>query len=241
VNECVVTDREGRPLHFISHVEDITARKQAEDKLTHQAMHDSLTDLPNRVLFIDRLSIALARLQRSESLVGVLFLDLDRFKLINDILGHDCGDELLKKVSSRLVDVLRPTDTVARLGGDEFTIVCDDIDDEKDIVTVANRVAETLSKPFVIGQKEMRVTASIGIVLTDNPGAEPSVLLRNADSAMYRAKEQSESTYVLFDEGMNARATERMSIEQALHGALERSCTNPSCGSTRPRSWASKP
>ncbi len=223
VNECVVTDREGRPLHFISHVEDITARKQAEDKLTHQAMHDSFTDLPNRVLFIDRLSIALARLQRSESLVGVLFLDLDRFKLINDILGHDCGDELLKKVSSRLVDVLRPTDTVARLGGDEFTIVCEDIADEKDIVTVANRVAETLSKPFVIGQEEMRVTASIGIVLTDNPGAEPSVLLRNADSAMYRAKEQSESTYVLFDEGMNARATERMSIEQALHGALESS------------------
>jgi diguanylate cyclase (GGDEF)-like protein len=197
-------------------------RKRAEVALAHQALHDPLTELPNRALFLDRLEQALARAQRSSVNVAVLFLDLDRFKVVNDSLGHEAGDRLLVDVANRLRGVVRPGDTVARFGGDEFTILCD-VRGERDAVLIAERVAAAVEAPFTLDDNEAFLTTSLGIALTTGRvDARAEALIRDADAAMYRAKERGKSRYELFDSNMRASAVDRLEIENALHRALDR-------------------
>jgi diguanylate cyclase len=198
-------------------------RKRADVELAHRTLRDPLTGLPNRTLFLDRLQLALGRARRQQAAVAVLFLDLDRFKVINDSLGHDTGDRLLVDVAARLQAVLRPGDSVARFGGDEFTILCDGIDEERDAVVIAERVVEAVAAPFVIDDTEAFLTASVGIALSTGADDRPVTLIRDADAALFRAKERGKSRYELFDEVMRARAVERLEIEHALHRAIERS------------------
>jgi diguanylate cyclase (GGDEF)-like protein len=197
-------------------------RKRAEIALAHQALHDQLTGLPNRALFYDRLQQALTRLGRSTDAVAVLFCDLDRFKVVNDSLGHDRGDELLCAVAERLNGVLRAGDTAARFGGDEFVVLCEGVAGEDDAIRVAARLAEALDEPFGIADDEVYVRTSVGIALATSPEARPEALLRDADAAMYRAKERGGGAYEVFDLEMRDRALRRMSVEHALHRAIER-------------------
>jgi diguanylate cyclase (GGDEF)-like protein len=196
-------------------------RKRADVQLAHQALHDPLTGLPNRTLFVDRLELALARAKRLQKSVAVLLLDLDRFKVVNDSLGHEAGDRLLVELAARLQSVLRPGDTVARFGGDEFTILCDEISGERDVVVIAERVAEAVSAPFFLHESEAFLTASSGIALAASE-ARAEALIGDADAAMYRAKERGRARYELFDEAMRARAVDRLETENALHRAIER-------------------
>jgi diguanylate cyclase len=197
-------------------------RKRAEVELAHQAMHDALTGLPNRALFYDRLGQALNRVGRQGSAVAVLFLDLDRFKLINDSLGHGAGDKLLVSVAERLAGVLRAGDTAARFGGDEFVILCEDVSGERQAIAIAERIAAELDAPFVIDSDEVFAHTSVGIALAAEPGARPEALIRDADAAMYRAKERGGGVYEVFDDAMRERAVRRMATENALHRALDR-------------------
>jgi diguanylate cyclase (GGDEF)-like protein/PAS domain S-box-containing protein len=210
-------------------LEDLAAiaieRKKYEAKLAHQAHHDPLTGLPNRMLFLEFLQLAMARARRYRSSVAVLFLDLDRFKVVNDSLGHDAGDELLVALGRRLRGVVRPGDTVARFGGDEFTVLCEDLptaDAREHAADVAERLLHVIQQPFLLDGDEQFLSASIGIALA-GPGADrPEGLLRDADAAMYRAKERGKGRWELFDEIMRASARERLETENALHRALER-------------------
>lgn len=222
LNVTVVRDASGRPLHLISQMQDITERKRAQAELAHQALHDPLTGLPNRVLFLDRLGVSLARLGRRDTGVAVLFLDLDRFKLINDSHGHDAGDRVLVEVAARLRALLRPSDTLARLGGDEFTILCEDVADEGAAAAVAERVAATLGPPVMVDDAEAYLSASIGIAVGRDPGMAPAALLRDADAAMYGAKERGRSRYAMFDGAMRLRGAERLRAEADLRRAVER-------------------
>src|SRR3954463_3614524 len=185
--------------------------------LRHDALHDALTGLPNRALFLDRLELAVRRARRSpeQFCCAVLFLDLDRFKVVNDSLGHLVGDRLLMAVSKRLEAALRPGDTVARLGGDEFTLVLDDIDDVHGASVVAERLQESLSAPFEVGQRELHVSASIGIALV-TPDRAPEEVVRDADVAMYRAKAQGGARHAVFDEAMHERVMARLELETGL-------------------------
>jgi len=200
----LVRDAEGNPVHLIAQVQDIRDRKAVEDELTARALQDPLTGLPNRILFLDRTQVALARMRRPHSPLAVFFIDLDRFKLVNDSLGHAAGDRLLEEVAARLTSLLRPSDTVSRFGGDEFTLLCEGTA-EKTASRVAARVAEALSRPFVLGEHEVLLGGSIGIVVTRDPDDDPERLLRDADIAMYRAKRQGGSRYALFEGGMPFR------------------------------------
>jgi diguanylate cyclase (GGDEF)-like protein/PAS domain S-box-containing protein len=201
---------------------DITDRKRAERALAHQALHDHLTGLPNRSLLLDRLSQAVARLGRADTRLGVLFFDLDHFKVINDSLGHDAGDRVLQAVAARVAGVLRPTDTLARLGGDEFVVVCEALEGPDDASAVADRIARALAPPIDEGEDELIVGASIGVVVTGDDHADPAGLIRDADAAMYRAKEQGRGRAELFDEGMRVRVVGRLRQERALRRALQR-------------------
>jgi diguanylate cyclase (GGDEF)-like protein len=201
---------------------DITDRKRAERALAHQALHDHLTGLPNRSLLLDRLSQAVARLGRADTRLGVLFFDLDHFKVINDSLGHDAGDRVLQAVAARVAGVLRPTDTLARLGGDEFVVVCEALEGPDDASAVADRIARALAPPIDEGVDELIVGASIGVVVTGDDHADPAGLIRDADAAMYRAKEQGRGRAELFDEGMRLRVVGRLRQERALRRALQR-------------------
>jgi diguanylate cyclase (GGDEF)-like protein/PAS domain S-box-containing protein len=223
VSRSLVRGHGGEPLHLVSQVEDITQRKQSDLMLTHMALHDSLTGLPNRTLALDRLSLALARTERHASSVAVLFLDLDRFKVINDSLGHNLGDQLLVAVAARLREAVRPSDTVARIGGDEFVVVCEDITVLEDTTRIAGRIADALAKPFDLRDEEVFLATSVGIALSSGPGDTPESLLRDADAAMYRAKEGGRNRYEVFDSSMRVEAVERLDMERALRRALERS------------------
>jgi diguanylate cyclase (GGDEF)-like protein/PAS domain S-box-containing protein len=194
-------------------------RRLAEEETQHRALHDPLTELPNRTLFLDRLGHALERAQRSGMTVAVLFMDLDNFKVINDSLGHEVGDRLLCAFAPRLKDALRPADTVARFGGDEFVVLCEDIQTEQDVVHLAERVLASLREPFAIGSHELFTSATIGLAIARN-GDDADGLIRDADAAMYRAKANGRGRYELFDQAMRERVSERLRIENALRRAL---------------------
>ena len=200
---------------------DALDRHAIEDGIRHRALHDPLSGLPNRVLFLDRLEHALARVGRRGSMAAVLFLDLDHFKLVNDSLGHHVGDELLTATAPRLSQAIRATDTVARFGGDEFGILLEDITGEHDAIEMAERIAATFTRPFVLAGNEHFVTASVGIAIARGGELAPE-LIRDADAAMYRAKERGRARYELFDEVMRGRAIARLRVENDLRRALER-------------------
>ena len=200
---------------------DALERQAIEDAIRERAMHDPLTGLPNRVLFMDRLEQGLARLGRRGSLAAILFLDIDHFKLVNDSLGHQVGDELLAALAPRLRQALRLSDTVARFGGDEFGILLEDIASERVAIETAERIAAIFAKPFVLSGSEHFVTTSIGIALARG-GERADELIRDADAAMYRAKDGGRARYEVFDEGMRGRAIERLRVENDLRRALER-------------------
>ncbi|HYP41010.1 MAG TPA: EAL domain-containing protein, partial [Chloroflexia bacterium] len=213
--------------------EDITERKAFEAQLQHQAFHDSLTNLPNRALFMDRLEHALARAQRHGRFVAVLFLDLDNFKVINDSLGHKVGDQLVVEVSQRLQRCVRPEDTLARLGGDEFTILLEDITDVSEAVEVAQRIAEQLQAPISLFEhsmltttrmhgQEVFVTASVGIAVQTSAADRPDDILRHADMAMYEAKSKGKERYALFALKMTSQVRQRLQLGTELQHALER-------------------
>jgi len=201
---------------------DVTERKTFEERLKYQALHDPLTNLPNRVLFLDRLRYALAHMDRCKKPVAVLFLDLDNFKLVNDSLGHEAGDQLLVSVAERLQECLRPEDTIARFGGDEFTILVGDVTNASAAMRVADRVRRALEVPFVVDRREVLVTTSIGIALSTYGHERPTDLLRNADVALYHAKANGKAACEVFDAAMSILALERLELGADLRRAIER-------------------
>ena len=199
---------------------DVSDRKRAEDRLLHDALHDALTSLPNRTLFMDRLAHCIDRRTRLASYrCAVLFLDLDRFKMVNDSLGHAAGDQLLIQASDRLKGCLRPSDTLARLGGDEFAILLDDVKDASNAVRVAKRIQTELEVPFSLDGREVYSTASIGIALSDDDSG-PEDVLRDADTAMYRAKGQGRASHAIFDADMHAQVRAQLQLETDLRRAM---------------------
>ena len=218
----IAIDEHGRPDTVQMIGRDISERKQAEETIRRLAYHDSLTGLPNRALFEDRLQMALAQARRHGEMLGVIFLDVDRFKLVNDTLGHSAGDKLLQSVADDLSLLVRDCDTVARVGGDEFTLLLPSLSRAEDVTEIAQRILECLRHPRVIGGQEFRATASLGITMFPSDGHDGETLLRNADTAMYRAKDHGRDNYQLYTAAMNQRVMERLSFEQSLRHALAR-------------------
>jgi diguanylate cyclase (GGDEF)-like protein len=193
-----------------------------QEALAHRVLHDPLTDLPNRTLFFDRLELALARLRRRQTSIAVMFIDLDNFKVVNDSLGHTAGDKLLVELGGRLAQAIRPSDTIARFGGDEFVVLCEDIREARDAMVVAERIIAATAQPFQLEGREMFVSASVGISLAIDDESTAETLLRDADAAMYRAKERGQGRIEVFDEALRARILERMDLENGLRRAIAR-------------------
>ena len=207
---------------IVANVRDISERKAMEGRLEHAATHDPLTGLPNRALLHDRLQQAFARAKRSKRSVGVLFLDLDNFKLLNDTHGHGFGDKALVAVADRIAAALRVGDTVSRFGGDEFIVLCEDIRSLDEAQEIAERLHFQVTGPMVVEGVEMFVETSIGVAVTGDPETEPDDLIRDADAAMYQAKDRGRGRVEMFDSGFHELAVERLDLESALHRALER-------------------
>jgi diguanylate cyclase (GGDEF)-like protein/PAS domain S-box-containing protein len=199
---------------------DISDRKRAQEQIEFQAYHDALTHLPNRRLFVERLEMSLLSAKRARANVAVLFIDLDRFKTINDTLGHDVADALLVEIAQRLRSCVRQTDTVARYGGDEFTVILPDLHQPEDAAQVAEKILERVVEPVVAGATSVEISVSIGIAVHPYDGIDIDTLLRNADDAMYRAKQAGRNTYQLCTEQMKTRATERLSMQSRLRKAM---------------------
>jgi diguanylate cyclase (GGDEF)-like protein len=217
-----ILDENGAISEVVSVSRDVSERRRAEEQIEYQAYHDALTGLPNRLLFRDRLTIALAHAKRQHTPLVVMFLDLDRFKNVNDTLGHSLGDELLRVVAERLRSVLREGDTIARMGGDEFTVLLSDLKHAGDAAKIAQKLLDTVAEPVRAEGHELYLTTSIGIALFPSDGDTAEVLLKNADTAMYRAKDVGRNSYQLCTPAMNTRAAERLSVETALRRAIDR-------------------
>ncbi|HEX6928873.1 MAG TPA: EAL domain-containing protein [Gammaproteobacteria bacterium] len=207
---------------FLSLALAASGRQQAQEQLRHLANFDRLTALPNRAMFHDRLSHALTKAQRSSREIALLFVDVDRFKSINDSLGHGTGDRVLRSIAKRLMRCVRKSDTVARLGGDEFTVILDDLDGLDTVISVCERILETVAEPLVFAENEVALTCSIGIAHYPNDGSDAEVLLQNADTAMYRAKKGGRNQYQFFTPDMHEQAMERLERESDLRKALQR-------------------
>jgi diguanylate cyclase (GGDEF)-like protein/PAS domain S-box-containing protein len=217
----VIRNEKGEPLKMVGTVHDVTERKVLEEQLEHQALHDPLTNLANRTLFLDRLEHALAQATRREGNVAVMFMDLDDFKIINDSLGHEAGDQLLREIAGRLQACLRPGDTIGRLSGDEFAVLLEDIRNVNEATQIAERIEEELRAPIDLKVRDVLVTASIGIAFRSSAQDKPSHLLRNADLALYRAKEKGKAYYQLFDATMSTQALKRLELGNDLRRAME--------------------
>lgn len=218
-----IKDTQNHAANLIFQMQDISARKQAEKKLVHDAFHDALTGLPNRMFFMDQLKQSVQRVRRTQQPpFAVVFLDFDRFKVINDSLGHLVGDQLLIAIANRLRANIRPGDIVARLGGDEFTILLNSLKSPDDAIDMARRLLSNLSEHFKLPAREVFITASIGITLSTNGYEHAEDVLRDADTAMYQAKSLGRARYEVFDQGMHAKAPDSAEIETDLWRALER-------------------
>ncbi|MFC7780306.1 bifunctional diguanylate cyclase/phosphodiesterase [Legionella taurinensis] len=217
-----VSDSFGKVKHFVCIINDITQRREMEKQLVRQATHDSLTELPNRVLLMDRVEQAILQAKKKGSILAFLFLDLDRFKMTNDTLGHSIGDKLLQAVSNRLLIATNDFDTVARLGGDEFVILLQDISNEKQAQQMAQELLHMIEKPFQVDQHSLKITGSIGISYYPRDGLDYESLMKNADLSMYHAKDSGRNNYRVFEPEMNRRVINHMQLDNALRDALKR-------------------
>jgi diguanylate cyclase (GGDEF)-like protein/PAS domain S-box-containing protein len=213
---------DGAPLTVSAIIRDLSDQKRFEAQLAHQGLHDALTGLPNRMMLTDRMEQALARVRRHKGMFGALFVDLDRFKAVNDTLGHTVGDELLIQAAARIQATVREVDTVARLGGDEFVVLCEDLGSVQQATIIAGRIIAAIGAPFHFGDDATHVSASVGIALCSNAGETPDAILANADIAMYRAKNNGRSCYELFDAAMQQWVTSQAELESALRQAVAR-------------------
>jgi len=217
-----VRAQNGAVTHYVAVFNDISAIKASEERLNYLAYHDALTGLPNRVLFHDRLEHSIARARRDGRMIAILYLDLDHFKHINDTLGHHVGDEVLRQIAIRLAANSRAGDTIARLGGDEFVVILENEASPRTAAVVAHKIASVFATPLKVNEREMFVTPSIGISIFPSDGADAATLLQQADLAMYKAKEQGRNTFQFYESTLSAQAIERMTLENALRGALQR-------------------
>jgi diguanylate cyclase (GGDEF)-like protein/PAS domain S-box-containing protein len=237
IEQLTSMTREGRPLQgeiaasvarvdgrtcLIASIRDISARIEEVRQRVDEAMHDPLTGLPNRTLFEDRFEVALRHTKRSRQVIGVLLFDLDGFKTVNDTFGHLAGDQMLRTTADAVASSLRPSDTAARFGGDEFIVLCEGIGSERGAIQVARRIIQATSSARSVGDKDARISLSMGIALTSEASSSAAELIRNADAALYRAKRNGRGRYELFDERMRIRAQERLKDEIALQHAIDR-------------------
>jgi diguanylate cyclase (GGDEF)-like protein/PAS domain S-box-containing protein len=216
----LVRDGQGRPLQFVVQIQDISEVHRAQELLTHMTLHDPLTGLANRTLALDRIQKALDRSRRHDRRVAVLQCDVDHFKVINDSAGHEEGDTVLVEVGRRVARALRAGDTAARPGGDEFVVVCEDVADEREAVTIAERLQQSVNVPLRVGEHTLRPTVSVGIAVSTTPDADPLALLRDADIATYRAKERGRNRWDLVDGALRRSALDRLDLEHALRAGI---------------------
>jgi diguanylate cyclase (GGDEF)-like protein/PAS domain S-box-containing protein len=217
----ILFDDAGEPLIVAGFRTDITELASTQEQLHHVSTHDPLTGLPNRILFLDRLEMAMKKNHHSHEKIALLFIDLDHFKRVNDSLGHSVGDKLLIEVSQRLKSLLRESDTIARMGGDEFNLIIDGVDQSKTIVEICEKLNHAFRDPFIIESHLLHTTLSIGIALSPDDGKTPETLLKNADTAMYQAKHEGRNTFRFYANEMGDKAFERIVMENALRIALK--------------------